>query len=197
MTVTGNRIVVRHGDRSRPASGFSLRNTGGGVLIKGNYIWARTAGVSIDSRARGSRVEDNTFVRSNDTWQLKTGEGAANCVFKDNRVVAPPGGGVAPAAPKGLAVTPRINGCELHWKANAEDDVLGYYVYRDGKRVEERLKCGRFYVDTAVKAGEKHSYAVSAVSLSGKESARSKAVEVALDRPASGSAGTPGTTSRP
>ena len=168
-TVTGNRFIVRHNDKTRPAWGFALQNTGDEVLLKDNYIWSDTAGVYVDNRTKGSRIEGNTFVRPDKKWQLKTGPGIDRCVFKDNKVVPPPDDKVPPAAPTGLAVTRRFNGFELHWNANQESDVLGYYVYRKGVRVEDRLKCGRFYVDTSADPKGACSYAVSAVDLSGNE----------------------------
>jgi hypothetical protein len=88
----------------------------------------------------------------------------------------PPADKDAPAAPKGLRTTGRINGWELHWDANAEDDVLGYYVYRDGKKVEDRLKCGRFYVDVEADPRKRYDYAISAVDLAGNESAKGETV---------------------
>ena len=180
VTVTGNRIVVRHGDKTRPAWGFSLRNTGANVVIRNNTIWATTAGVMFDGRTRGSQVTGNTFIRPDDKWHMNVhfdtagGRAEGRCVFKDNKVIAPPKDAVAPAAPTGLTITPRINGYELHWNASPEPDVLGYYVYRSGKRVEDRLKCGRFYVDTAIapRGAHLHRYAVSAVDLSGNEGPR-------------------------
>jgi hypothetical protein len=186
VTVTGNRIIVRHHDQARPSWGFSLRNTGRGVVIRGNFVQATTAAVEADDRVKGSRIEGNTFVRTGGKWQEKVpawrneGDGLASCVFKDNKVVAPPADAVPPAAPTGLTITRRINGYELHWKANAEPDVLGYYVYRDGKRVEDRLKCGRFYVDVSADPKRTYGYVVSAVDLAGNEGPCCAAVPTAL-----------------
>jgi len=170
VTVTGNRIIVRHDDKTRPAWGFSLRNTGPKVVIKDNFIWARSTGVMYDSRTKGSRVENNTFVRTGEAWTLKTGTGAANCVFKNNKVIDPPLDRIPPAAPTGLKITRRFNGYELHWNANAEDDVLGYRVYRNGVRVDDRIRCGTFTVDFH----EGRRWAVSAVDLSGNEGPKSQ-----------------------
>ena len=176
VTVTGNRLIVRHNDKSRPALGFMLHNTGGEVIIRNNWIWSGTAGVRIDSRAKGSRIEGNTFVRTGEKWQLKGGEGVAKCTFKDNKMVPPPNDKLPPAVPTGLSIIRRFNGFELHWKPNPEDDVLGYYVYRDGKRVEDRLKCARFYVDLAADPKGAFSYTISAVDLAGNEGKRCESV---------------------
>ena len=167
--VTGNRFIVRHADKSRPALGVSLQNTGGEVIIKDNFFWSGTAGVYVDGRTEGSQIANNTFVRPDEKWQLKTGPGVDRCVFKDNKVVPPPDDKVPPVAPTGLKITKRFNGFELHWDANAEDDILGYYVYRDGVRVEDRLKGGRFHVDTSADPRGGGTYAISAVDLAGNE----------------------------
>ena len=182
-TITGNRFVIRHNDKARPAWGFELtRVEGDGIVIKDNWVWAATSGVNVDEASKGAVIEGNTFVKSGDAWQLATpadGEGVKNCTFKDNKVVAPPADKVAPAAPTGLVITRRFNGYELHWDANKEDDVLGYYVWRDGKRVEDRLKCGRFYVDVAADPKGTYSYEISASDLSGNEGPKSAPVSTA------------------
>ena len=178
-TITGNRLLIRHNDKSRPSRGLWVGNVEDSVLIKDNYIWADTAGLLIDSRARGARIEGNTFVRANNKWEMKTGAGAANCVFKGNKIIPPPDDKEPPAAPTGLRIIRRFNGYELHWKPNAEDDVLGYYVHRDGKRVEDRMKCGRFYVDLSADPKGKFEYAVSAVDLAGNEGPKCPPVSTA------------------
>jgi hypothetical protein len=181
-TVTGNRFFIHHNDKSRPACGFSLQHVGDQVVIRDNFVWADTAGVEVDDRSKGAIIEGNTFVRGGVRWKetapsyQSKGEGLQACTFKDNKVVDPPSDKVAPAAPTGLAITPRLNGYELHWDANKEPDALGYYVYRDGKRVEERLKCGRFYVDTSADPKGKYSYAISAVDTSNNEGPKCAAV---------------------
>jgi len=175
-TVADNRFIVHHNDKARPAWGVSLANTGDEVVFKDNYVWSDTAGVHADARTADWRIEGNTFVKPNDAWRLKTGPGADQCVFKDNRIVEPPADDEAPAAARGLTIIRRFNGYELHWDANAEDDILGYYVYRDGKRVEDRLKCGRFYVDSSADPKTRYTYAISAVDLAGNEGPKGQAV---------------------
>ena len=184
-TVTGNRFIIHHKDKTRPSWGLSLNHVGDEVVVKDNWIWADTGAVEVDDRAKGAVIEGNTFVKANDKWQDKAaawenkGDGLKNCTFKDNKIVPPPQDKVAPAAPTGLAVTRRFNAYELHWDANKEPDVLGYYVYRDGKRVEDRMKCGRFYVDTSMDPKNACVYAISAVDLSGNEGPKGAAVSTA------------------
>ena len=60
--------------------------------------------------------------------------------------------------------------------------MLGYNVYRDGKKLNRFLKCGSFYVDLPVKKGARHSYAITAVDLSGREGAKSAELVVVLDK---------------
>ena len=184
-TITGNRLFVRHSDKARYAAGFELTHVGDQVVVKDNWVWAGTAAVVVNDQSRGAVVEGNTFVKADEKWQEaepafeSKGEGLKQCSIKGNKIVPPPDDKVPPAAPAGLAVTRRFNGYELHWDANKEDDVLGYYVYRDGKRVEDRMKCGRFYVDTSMDPKNTCVYAISAVDLSGNEGPKGAPVSTA------------------
>jgi hypothetical protein len=82
-----------------------------------------------------------------------------------------------PAAPTGLRLARFLDSHVLQWDANKEADVYEYVVYRDGKRLPVSPRGGTFYVD--VDAGGAHAYAVTALSLSGRESARSNEVSTA------------------
>ena len=168
---------------TRLAWGVKLTNVGDQVVFRENFIWADTAGVLVGDEARGVVFQGNTFVRANDAWQLAVspgggqGVGLRGTIFKENRIVSPPNDATPPAEPTSLTVRQRINGYELQWQANREPDVLGYYVYRNGKRVEPRLKCAYFYVDTTSPPGQSCQYAISAVDTSGNEGPLCPAVE--------------------
>lgn len=75
----------------------------------------------------------------------------------------------APATPAGL--TAQVHGAEvtLTWTANAEADVAGYVVDRDGGRLTFPALPSPSYVDTDVPAGP-HGYEVRAVDQDGNES---------------------------
>lgn len=87
-----------------------------------------------------------------------------------------------PAAPVGLAGVPGVNSVELVWERSEEGDFLGYHVYRsvDGgafERVAGPIPAPT-YSDRAVAIGRKYAYAITAIDITGNESARSIAVEI-------------------
>lgn len=110
---------------------------------------------------------------------LKTGESEA-----ESEISAPveivPVDKFPPAVPTGLAAAATPDSIELTWERNTDPDFAGYRVYRtlDGvsfERVADSLAAPS-YSDRQF-AGKKYRYAVSAVDLSGNESARSQPVE--------------------
>ena len=92
-----------------------------------------------------------------------------------------------PAIPTGLAATAGTGSVTLTWSPNAESDLAGYRVYRNGAAspLNSTLLTGASYADSALTNGITYSYAVTAVDTSGNESARSATVT------ATPSAGTP------
>jgi hypothetical protein len=88
-----------------------------------------------------------------------------------------------PATPAGVSAVPGVGTIELAWERNTEPDFKGYNVYRsvDGGPFQEiaGLIAAPAYSDHQVEAGKKYSYAISAVDLTGHESARSAPQEAA------------------
>jgi hypothetical protein len=87
-----------------------------------------------------------------------------------------------PSVPQGLVAVPAMAGAtpaiELGWDADVEPLVAGYRVYRredgsDWKRTGPDLVTEAAYRDSAVTAGRRYSYRVTAVSTAGNESAPS------------------------
>jgi hypothetical protein len=87
-----------------------------------------------------------------------------------------------PAVPAGLTAVPGVNSIELTWERNTEADFKGYNVYRsiEGGPFEKiaDLITPPTYSDHQVESGKKYRYAISAVDLTGLESARSNVEEV-------------------
>jgi hypothetical protein len=91
-----------------------------------------------------------------------------------------------PSIPVGLVAIPLKEGIELNWRANAEPDLLGYYVYRrksgeeEFKRLNESPVTKEAYLDTDVDLEQEYEYAVTAVDHSPRrnESPRSEEVRV-------------------
>jgi len=92
-----------------------------------------------------------------------------------------------PAAPSGLAASRVGSGNRVQWSANGEPDLAGYHVYRataqNGTytRINAAMVTGTQFTDSAVPSGvDQLWYKVTALDVSGNESARSAAVFVNL-----------------
>jgi len=81
--------------------------------------------------------------------------------------------------------TPPSQEIDLSWSINTEQDLAGYRVYRSeregerGSLVTQDLLLSPAYRDTSVASGHRYWYSVTAVDLSGNESA--PAPQVAAD----------------
>jgi len=89
----------------------------------------------------------------------------------------------APAVPEGLSAVSTPQTIELAWTRNTETDFRGYNIFRsmDNAPFEKyaSLVEAPTFSDSKIEAGKKYRYAVSAVDLTGNESARSAPVEAA------------------
>ncbi|MBZ5672800.1 MAG: hypothetical protein LAP61_01000 [Acidobacteriia bacterium] len=88
-----------------------------------------------------------------------------------------------PAVPEGLSAVPTPQSIELAWTRNTDMDFRGYNVFRsvdNGPFVMiAPLIEAPTYSDSKVEAGKKYRYEISAVDLTGNESARTAPVEAA------------------
>jgi len=87
----------------------------------------------------------------------------------------------APAVPEDLSAVPTPQSIELSWTRNTETDFRGNNIFRsvDNGPFENiaSLVEAPTFSDSKIEAGKKYRYAVSAVDLTGNESARSAPVE--------------------
>ena len=87
-----------------------------------------------------------------------------------------------PAPPMGLAGVPGINSVELVWERSEEGDFQGYNVYRSTEGGASERVAGLIpaptYSDRAVEIGKKYSYSVTAIDISGNESAHSAVTDI-------------------
>ena len=86
-----------------------------------------------------------------------------------------------PAIPEGLSAVPTPRSIELAWTRNTETDFRGYNVSRsmDGgpfQKIAELIEAPT-YSDSKIEPGKKYRYTVSAVDLTGNESAQSLPAE--------------------
>ena len=90
----------------------------------------------------------------------------------------------APEVPTDVTAAPGVNTIEVAWDRNTEPDFKGYNVFRsvDGGpfvKVADLIETPTFS-DSKVEAGKTYRYEVSAVDLTGNESARSMPATAAL-----------------
>lgn len=93
-----------------------------------------------------------------------------------------------PPVPTALTAVNSAGAVDLLWAASTASDLAGYNVYRseDGgpyQRVNKKLVLTPIFHDTSVVPGHHYQYAVTAVDLSGNESARSKPASVTTPFP--------------
>ncbi len=94
-------------------------------------------------------------------------------------------GGVPPASPTGLGVTPESVGLALDWADNTETDLAGYEVGRaDGSggwiKLDDQLLTTSAYVDRTAPPGVRSTYRVTAIDTVGNES---NPAEITATRP--------------
>jgi len=100
-----------------------------------------------------------------------------------------------PATPQNVvaAVLPRDNDrriVDLSWSINVEADLAGYHVYRSekpgerGQLLQTELLASPSYQDSAVQAGHRYWYTVTAVDRTGNESGSSDLALADLTQPA-------------
>lgn len=86
-----------------------------------------------------------------------------------------------PAVPSGVSAVAGPESIELAWERNTEPDFAGYVLYRSVDNSPFERVAGKIeaptYSDTRIEPGKRYRYTVSAVDVSGNESARSAAVE--------------------
>lgn len=90
-----------------------------------------------------------------------------------------------PEPPLGLTGTPEDRMVLLEWDPNTEDDLAGYFVYRDGQQLNREPIQITSYTDTGLRNGQAYTYTVRAVDHVGNISDPSNPVTVIPELPAS------------
>ncbi len=93
-----------------------------------------------------------------------------------------------PAVPKRLTALYAAGAVDLLWNANTDSDLAGYNVYRKTangqfERLNKQLVSTPIYHDASVVKNRVYQYAVTAVDLSGNESAQSQPATVSTHLP--------------
>jgi hypothetical protein len=87
----------------------------------------------------------------------------------------------APGVPEGLSAVPTPQSIELAWTRNTETDFRGYNIYRSVdngpfQKIATLIEAPTFS-DSMIEPGKRYRYTVSAVDLTGNESAQTAPVE--------------------
>lgn len=85
-----------------------------------------------------------------------------------------------PATPSLSGIIEDRSNIKLAWTGNAEPDFAGYYLFRDGQKINETPIRDTGYVDLRLKEGV-YAYTVKAVDHAGNESRSSNEVRVRVD----------------
>ncbi len=83
-----------------------------------------------------------------------------------------------PAAPREVRAVATPTGVELSWTSNEEPDLAGFFVLRDGQRINAKAQEAAAYSDLSAAAETTYRYAVIAVDELGNESDASEPTEV-------------------
>jgi hypothetical protein len=177
----GNNVVMVANGISGGIDGFFIGSDSAdpymtNLVVSNNTVIARNGGISSNrpvafafSATTEARLLDNQYLAAT----FLSGAGAViSLTDSGNTIFAPPAS--TPTEPTGLQIRRFLDSYLLSWNDNAQADVLEYVVYRDGVRLPISTRGGTFYVDQGI--GGTHTYAVSAVNLSGTESGPSAEV---------------------
>ncbi|MCG3145728.1 MAG: hypothetical protein HONDAALG_03401 [Gammaproteobacteria bacterium] len=149
------------------------------ITVNNNTIIARKGKIQANepyavqfSPADSVTVTDNKYLANG----FSVGENSVGkLTLSGNNVLSTESG--TPPAPKGVKVIRFLDSYLIEWSDVETKGVYEYVVYRDGKRVPMSPRGGEFFVD--VGAGGAHAYAVSAMTVDGREGPRSKEMSTA------------------
>jgi len=133
-------------------------------------------------------ADGNIFVHFTDAWEIKRElKDTLSIDLLYAQVSVGPPDTQEPAAPGGLTVSGVDNlNVTLDWAPNTEEDLAGYRVYRsaggDYQLVTAQVLSSTTYTDATPVAGD-YYYFVTAVDLSGNESAPSAVVSATTTEP--------------
>jgi hypothetical protein len=108
-------------------------------------------------------------------------QGPTNQVSSSTTVTTtytPPPDTTPPAVPSGLTGTSGNTQVSLSWTAVADPDLSGYFVWKDGVKVNATKMTGTSYTVTGLTNGVNYSFQVSSVDANGNESNRSTSLSL-------------------
>jgi len=88
---------------------------------------------------------------------------------------------IPPAPPEGLIAVDSLGVVDLSWEPNTEEDLEGYFLFRQGMKLNTQAFLNISYVDTLPSIEGKYYYYLTAVDELGNESKTSDTVSVKVD----------------
>jgi chitodextrinase len=144
-------------------------------LVASNGKVYRAASITGDGRTGTTAPShiNGTAVDGSITWQFVD----AAAVFKPfGAIVFGTVDQAPPATPQGLAATAGSRQVTLSWTSSTEPDLSGYYIYQNGRRINNTLVRAIPNTITGLTNGTAYGFQVAAADLSGNESLRSVTV---------------------
>lgn len=83
-----------------------------------------------------------------------------------------------PGPPSALFISAGDAAAMIAWCPNAESDIKGYHVYRDGARLNCDLLTETTFTDSFLTNGKAYKYVVTAVDMNGSEGLESNPITV-------------------
>ncbi|MEM7584043.1 MAG: endonuclease [Acidobacteriota bacterium] len=201
-------------DTTPPAAPLSLMATAGNGSVSlswlangesdlaGYHVYRATSASGPFGRVNGALVGVNSFTDSAVTngtvyfYRVTAVDTSSNESADSNQVSATPDSSIpdttAPAAPTGLGATSGDAQVQLSWSANSESDLAGYHIYRATSasgpfsRVNGSLVTATSFLDSGLTNGTTYYHLITAVDLSGNESADSPTVSATPLAPGAG-----------
>jgi hypothetical protein len=146
------------------------------IIVRNNTVIARKGKIQANepyafqfTPADSITVSDNRYLADG----LSVGaDYVGKLTLSGNSVLAVESG--TPGVPGNVKVTRFLDSYLIEWGDIGQAGVYEYVVYRDGKRLPISPRGGTFYVDIGV--GGTHTYAVSALTVTGREGPQSTEV---------------------
>jgi len=182
IELTENEIHAEGGTRGWPSEKGSaglVLDAIDNVRIERNRITADGCPVVIRREGENVVIDGNVLLQParGAKWTAAVTNMKGLKFTGKNTTAETPADRTAPAPPSDLQLTRHLDAVVLRWTPNeADTDVRGYIVYRDGKRLPISPRAGTFTIDLDVPKERAATYAVSAVDFSGNEGKKCRAV---------------------